>query len=254
MSTTMFLGDSHASTSFVMHAIDVAKNLGVSRVFQVGDFGWWPRHNNGQTFIKQIADYTKKKGIRLYWIPGNHEDWNDVQARYADSDETFIQYQKSNLFLVRNGANWQWDNLKFGTLAGAFSIDRGRRSKDWDWFEAEVPDETLIPDIGIVDVLITHEAPIVPPEIYSSGEFRRVTESAASQDVIYRAMMACKPQLLIHGHWHHNERYTVLGATVQALDCNFTGLNYATCVLDSETKTLYTLREFEYAAGGEKLA
>ncbi len=255
MSTTLFLGDSHASTSFVKAAIDYAKSWNISRVFSVGDFGWWPRATSGQRFIKEVSKYVTEKGIRLYWIPGNHEDWKDIETRYAASDaETFIQYQKSSLYLVRNGATWTWDNLKFGALGGAFSIDRSRRSKDWDWFEAEVPDESLIPGLGVVDVLITHEAPIVPPMIHASGEFRLVPESAASQDVIYRALMSAKPQLLIHGHWHHFERYVVAGATVQALDCNFSSAAYATCVLDSETKKLYTLGEFTYEAEGTELA
>lgn len=254
MSTTLFLGDSHCSTSFVINAIDMAKELGIDRVFQVGDFGWFPKSNNGQAFIKNVAEYTKKRNMSLYWIPGNHEDWNDVQRIWNTNPIDHIRYQKSNMFLVRNGSSWQWDNLKFGTLAGAFSIDRDRRAKDWDWFEAEMPDESLIPGIGIVDVLITHEAPVVPPQIYASGQFRRVTESAVSQDTIYHAMMSTKPQLLIHGHWHHFAQYQVAGTTVQALDCNFTSLPYASCVLDSETKKLYTLNEFMYGGEGMQLA
>lgn len=254
MSTTLFLGDSHTSTSFIIQALDLAKTLGISRVFQVGDFGWWPRATNGQAFIKNVAEYTKKIGVPLYWIPGNHEDWNDVQNRYDTSNEKFIRYQKSDLYLIRNGASWDWDSLRFGTLGGAYSIDRGRRAKDWDWFEAEVPDDSLIPGIGIVDVLVTHEAPVVPPAIYAAGEFRRVLESAESQDTIYRAMLSSKPQLLIHGHWHHYERYTIAGTTVQGLDCNFSSLPWATCVLDSESKKLYTLNEFMYEGEGEQLA
>lgn len=248
----MFLGDSHADKVFVKRALGVCKELGIDQIVQVGDFGFWVGDRNGKIFLQEVSDYSVKLGIPIYWLAGNHEDYNYIDRLIDEHGRSDFIETHPNLFYIPSGFAWDWDGLRFGCLSGAFSIDRDRRTEGFDWFPQEMPDLTLIEGLGELDILLSHDSPIVPTMIYASGNFKRHPQSEESQKTVYDALVRTKPYLQVVGHWHHNERMLVAGATVQVLDCNYTNLQYSSCVLDTVTKTLYTLEQFAHGAEGDK--
>lgn len=247
----MFLGDTHGSKYWTRRAITWAAENGIDRLVQVGDFGFWPRTNNGQDFLKETGKASQKAGVPLYFIDGNHEDhlYLDSMRVRVEDNGGFITYGKYPITYIDRGTRWGWGGTWFGAFGGAYSIDRSRRvleSGRYGWFRNETPDESKITDLGKVDVLITHDSPIIPPSVYGMGHFKTDETSRESQAAVYRALVSTEAKLLIHGHWHLNERYAVNGATVQGLNCDDSGLHSMAVVFSTSNKTLYKISEWEY--------
>lgn len=246
----MALGDTHGNRGFTKSAITWAGDNEVDRLVQVGDFGFWPRTNNGQKFLHDVGKHAAETFVPLYFIDGNHEDHTYLKAlRERNDGSGFIPHGKYPITYIERGTRWLWGDVWFGAFGGAFSIDRAWRTEDspqYGWFKEEVPDESKIPSLGQVDVLFTHDSPIIPPSVYGYKHFKSDDTSKLSQRAVYEAMSATKAPLLIHGHWHINERYRVHNTTVQALDCDGNSLYSAAVVFDTDAKTLYNLHQWEH--------
>lgn len=240
----LFVGDSHCDINYMRSVIDFAVGHNLDTIVQVGDFGYWPRHSNGAEFLKFVAEYSQLNAINVHWIAGNHEDWDMIDENMNPAAFT---WHDNGLIHIGSGAVWEWDGLRFGSLGGAYSIDRTNRTKFQTWFPQEMPDSELITGLGKVDVLITHDAPIVPPVMYGDI-FKRDAESQRSQRVIYDALLSTKPSLLVHGHWHCNDQYGVAGTTVQGLGCNMDGMSPSVAVYDTATRQMYSFTQVLYGA------
>jgi predicted phosphodiesterase len=244
----MFLGDTHGDRGFTKKAIETCATDGIDCIVQVGDFGFWPRTNNGKRFLHDVGKHSHLLKVPLYWIDGNHEDHTYVDSLVARRDDkTFVSYGKYPIYYIPRGTVWDWDGVKFGAYGGAFSIDRPHRVEDspsYGWFRQEMPDPDKMPE-GPIDVLVTHDAPIVPPSMYGHG-FKEDQTSRESQKLVYGALVRSQARLLVHGHWHINERYGVHGATVQGLAMNHDSLYAAAVVFRTDDRRLFTLREWEY--------
>lgn len=252
MTNVMLLGDTHGDRGFTRGAIRWAAENDVNRIVQVGDFGFWPRTNNGQKFLHDVGKQSVESMVPFYFIDGNHEDHLVLNRHVRDNlkpGDPWVHYGKYPVTYILRGGTWEWGGVRFGAFGGAFSIDRHNRIEDsgsYGWFADEVPDPSKIPDLGQVDVLLTHDSPIVPPCMYSAGGFKRDAMSSASQAAVYDALVASKASLLVHGHWHLYERYNVAGATVQALDMNQSSLYNAAVVFRTDDRRLFSIREWEY--------
>lgn len=246
----MLLGDSHGDDNFIRGALIWAQAHGIERVLQVGDFGYWPKFDSGQRFLKACGEISIETGVDLYFLDGNHEDHdelNALQARHPGSNFMRASKRQGAPIFIRRGATWEWEGTRFGAFGGAYSVDRGARTKFHSWFPQEMPDRSKIAELGKVDVLLTHDSPVVPEPYLISGQFVRNEESAKSQEAVYDALMSSQPDLLIHGHWHVSWRGQVHGATVLGLDCNYASLYASAAILDVENKTLYGIGQWEYA-------
>lgn len=252
----MLLGDTHGDRGFTKRAINYCADNGVDRIVQVGDFGYWPRVNAGQQFVHDVAKASHERGVPLYFIDGNHEDHLVLQAKKPD-DSGFVRIashyaRERPIWYIPRGTRFTWGNTTFGAFGGAVSIDRYARTLDsgaYGWFENEVPDENKIKSLGHVDVLLTHDAPTVPPSMLDR-HFKGDPLSVSSQESVTKALKASQARLLVHGHWHVNERYVSWGVPVQALDMNMSPLYAAAVVFDTETQTLYTIQEWNYRDAG----
>lgn len=251
----MLLGDTHGNRGFTKSAISMCTALAIDQIIQLGDFGYWPRINPGQTFLHDVGKAAWEADIPLWFIDGNHEDhlvlqpMADRQNGLVKITSTLGNGKEYPVFYVPRGHTWTWDGLTFGAFGGAFSIDRSVRHQDagrWGWFANEMPDRSRIEALGKVDILLTHDSPIVPPGKYGTG-YKEDATSRTSQDTVYDALLASKARLVVHGHWHHYERYKVHGALVQALGADVNGsLPHAALVVDTETRKVYTLNEWAY--------
>lgn len=254
----MFLGDTHGDRGFTREAIRYAAEGGINRIVQVGDFGFWPRVNNGTKFLHDVGKQSVQSMVPLYFLDGNHEDHDylDALKGRGKEGEPWVHYGKYPVTYIKRGARWEWGGVWFGAFGGAYSIDRRYRTMHgpaYGWFPQEMPDPDKIADLGQVDVLLTHEAPIVPPPMYGQG-FKTDETSTQSQRIVYEALVRTKAKLLVHGHWHLNHRYGVHGAVVQGLGMNQQGLYDAAVVFDTDDRRLYTLRQWEYRDAEERQA
>lgn len=246
----LLLGDSHGNHMFVHGALRWARDNGVSRVVQLGDFGYWPRQKSGQGFLKGVGRSSLDLGVDLYFIDGNHEDHDELDALQARQGPCMFMPVTSRPgapIFIRRGARWEWDGMTFGAFGGAFSIDRSRRVKHVSWFPQEMPDPSKIAEIGKVDVLLTHDAPVVPAPYLAAGTFKRDATSEESQRTVYDALTATQPDWLVHGHWHCDYRSRVAGAVVIGVAHDSHSLYASSVVVSTEDRMLYSLSQWEYA-------
>lgn len=261
MTNVMLLGDTHGDRGFTRNAIRWAAANDVDRIVQVGDFGFWPRTNNGQKFLHDVGKLSVELHVPFYFIDGNHEDHlylNTLRGRYQAAGphtglvDGFIPFGKYPIVYIDRGTRWEWgDNCWFGAFGGAYSIDRRNRLEDhghYGWFRDELPDESKIAQLGKLDVILTHDAPIIPP-IMMGQRFKDDNTSRESQRSVYRALVTTQAKLLVHGHWHLNERYYVAGATAQGLAMNQDSLYQAGVVFRTSDRRLFSLKQWEYRDG-----
>lgn len=242
-------GDTHASRTAIQNIFNYAENFECSTIFQVGDFGFWPADVGGKNFLSFTSKLIDKTGIDLYFLPGNHEDWNeldDLYARNGINEDGFHLYD--NIHVAPRSNAWVWDNVRFMNLSGAFSIDRKFRTKNISWFEQETPRLSDITNLENkigpqspyhFDVCFSHDAPV---NLFShQGHHEMVfdnPEAFASQETIAKAIEVFDPNFFIHGHWHQKYDYFFLTTFCLGLD-QASGGRYWACVIDTETRAAY---------------
>ena len=139
------LGDIHADWNLLNHFIEVKQpNI----ILSTGDFGFWPRFSQYEIDIKN--DYTK-----IYWCPGNHEDWDEI--------DKIKNYEiKPNIFYMKFGSILKLsDGRNILFCGGADSIDKGWRTIGHNWFRQEIitnNDMDQLPNENI-DIVISHTCP-----------------------------------------------------------------------------------------------
>lgn len=248
----MFLGDTHCSRTAVSVATDYAERFGIDRIFQVGDFGFWPMTNNGIDFIEQ-CHYNR---LPLYWMPGNHEDWPsyyDFLDNAVYDDDGFAIHGAMRVAPPTHA--WNWDGLRFGSLGGAYSVDRSVRTEGVSWFPEELPQYEWVDQLPEqVDVLVTHEAPINLSKAHGWGPLPKSFKvdwdlSVQSQDVVRRAIEKTHPQVAIHGHWHFRIDYNIAASPTHIFGIDQASgepIHQASIVLDTEKRAVYNWNQFIY--------
>lgn len=254
----LLVGDTHCNQTALAQAINFASEQELDAIFQVGDFGFWPRHQNGRDFI-QMAD---ESPVPIYALPGNHEDWDEWETQlegFRDPEDGFVVRScTSSLHLSPKVHSWTWDGLRFGVLGGAYSVDCSMRTPGVDHFSQEVPqfeDLEGLPDK--VDILLTHEAPINLAQLHHWNALPKMWKvdwelSNQSQKVIWEALDKTKPALLVHGHWHYRTTYRIPehDTLIQGLDQASGTTGYDSwAILDTEVAGLYNLSQYLYGEG-----
>jgi Icc-related predicted phosphoesterase len=253
----LVLGDTHASQSAIGNAFRACQTGELDTIFQVGDFGFWPR--GGADYLASCRKWIRKTGIDLYWLPGNHEDWrayNTLKNTVREDDDGFWLYGAGH-HVAPASHSWEWDGLRFGSVGGAYSVDRRFRTEGISWFKEEVPQYSYVDDLpDRLDVLLTHEAP-KNLAVEFGWEKLHVDDpdlSAQSQAVIDLAIRKTNPIVAIHGHWHVSTRYPVHGTTVIGLNqASGNMAEQASVVLDTNTQMVYNWNEYLYGEGGTPL-
>lgn len=253
----LLLGDTHASTTAITHAFMTAAEYELDAVFQVGDFGYWPNLGGGPEFLVECKKAIKKYKLPLYWLPGNHEDWKtylSLGSHVPKSDDGFWVFGKEH-YAAPPAHSWEWDELRFGSVGGAYSIDRQWRTLDRSWFEEELPQYEYVDQLpDSLDVLITHEAPINLATEFGWHPKMSVPEpelSNQSQAVISLAIQKTNPAVAIHGHWHTSTIYRHYSTQVFALnEASGNRTEMASVVLDTERRMMQTWNQLLYEQDG----
>lgn len=231
---TLLVGDVHGDKDFLGSCFFVAEAKGANRILQLGDFGWaWPRMKLtkkqwGERYepvpqyeLEKLAEkLVQRFGIPLYAIDGNHENHDELDH---DADE-FVP-KGDGVFYVPRGLAWEWDDKRWLSMGGAYSIDLRNRTPGVSWWPEETPCWEQIDRAnkrGKVDVVVSHDAPWgvdVPGEHAAGKVIHR--PSRWTRKGLASILDACQPQFWFHGH--HHVRYTAdLGSClVQGLASNF---------------------------------
>lgn len=239
----LLVGDCHSNTNWVEHhVLRIADELEVDQVFQVGDFGFRPEKPWGKEFLAMLKVEMPSKNYNFCWIDGNHEnfDWlqeigafnaswpTDINTRFTAKGD-----QKGQVIYVPRGFVWEWGGKKFGSLGGAYSPDKSKRSPHVDYWPQETIQDWQVKQFieGIkinddyLDVLLTHDC---PAGIHIAGEndgwAREFPATYVNRRRIKTIVDYAMPKLIVHGHYH-TRYHTEVGPAdapirVEGLNCD----------------------------------
>ena len=213
----LVIGDTHGSVYYTVELIKEASLRGVTRIIQLGDWGYlWPDTNLDDPTdpINVVSRYLLDNNITMYFIRGNH-DWREgIEANV----ETLAR--KGFYFL-----NDEWWDLGFTVptffYGGAVSIDRKYRREGVDYFEDEKPKyptrqtlRELFRDKGWnrPAILFSHDSPHSPPGFEKPHALMVGDEELIADCKTSQARVAFVARLgwftsVFHGHYHTSNTY-----------------------------------------------
>ena len=211
-------GDIHGNWGHLNKLIN-KKNPDI--ILQCGDFGWWPHYHNQKNFDgpKRWNQYgLKNKNTKVYWCPGNHENWDDLE-RIEKTNNTGIYEVMDNVFYCSFGYVLTLpDGRNILFVGGADSMDKKYRIVGDTWWHQEIityADMEKLPDIKI-DIVISHTIPFnVAIQGKKTVTMKLDDPSMKALDEIFNRY---KPSLWYAGHYHLYEEIDYNG-------CKFTVLN-----------------------------
>lgn len=169
---------------------------GVKLILHAGDFGIWPGRP-GRIFLEAVTSVLAMYDTRLWFIDGNHEDFDQLEAfrqAAADGQACIARSQEdddgqsgtalspmacdsqtrsgpeappgsvpvtSRITWLPRGTRWDWRGRTWLAMGGAHSPDRAIRvEKGWGWWPQEdITDEQVAAAAagGPADVLLSHD-------------------------------------------------------------------------------------------------
>ena len=219
------MGDVHGNFGEVNKVIN--GNRKIKRIFQCGDFGYWPREHgttylNSRGKIKYYDQYCLfNKDVIVDWCDGNHEDHHAIiESGYKPDmkNPNTIYHKRGDYITLPDGRN-----ILF--MGGAYSIDKAHRVPGRDWF----PEETItqkeiwdLPDVRI-DIVISHTA---PNEFVIRNDMKFTFPHDPSRDALSYILNKYKPSQWYFGHFHTFQHGNDGGCYWTALACAGSGLQW----------------------------
>lgn len=238
-----FAGDWHGSTSWALSMLHSIELRGIQNVVQVGDFGLLP---GSERFLDRLQERLSRSGQIVWWLPGNHDDPHVAERWPMEADGT--QAVRPNIRHMPRGHRWTWDGITYLAVGGAISVNRHNLTRDFDWWPEEaISDEDVERAIagGPVDALVSHDAPTVVPRL---DEFLSRSRWTPPTDVEVDVLLnrrrlrtvvdAVKPELLVHGHYHHRYEDELPEMRVVGLDRDRSSWARNILIWNPETKEI----------------
>jgi len=207
MSKILIAGDWHGNHVWAKKIIDVAHAEGIDKMIQLGDFGVWPG-KDGQEYLYILSRYLVKKNVKLYFVPGNHEDFNQIEdweKNIPKNEDGHIEVLP-NLFYAGKVNKWQWEGKVFASVGGAVSIDRKWRKLNESWWKQEQltqEEEKAAIELGKVDYLFSHDCPTYHPFRGLKVDYESELHRAKMNNVV----RSLRPDFWFHGHMHEYSEY-----------------------------------------------
>ena len=228
VSDLLVVGDVHGDTQNLSRAVDLAVDVGVGAIVQVGDFlladAAWSRLSPLESQFMWTAHDSP---LPIVVIDGNHEVWPALSS-YAQTPAAQAALTSrrplhlgGSIWWAWRGSVWSWGGRAFGALGGAVSPDRhspAKRGYRWDdeaTTEADL--QRLVANVdaefgGGLDVLFTHDAPahvrgLKPAMSGVPWDLREAAKHA--RGLLRDAVERTQPSFVVHGHWHRSHRERV---------------------------------------------
>lgn len=195
----LFVGDAHADSQFMDAVYGYARGNGIDAVIQLGDFGAYCPWDH--EFTDVCSTLVADSGIPLFWIAGNHDNWDWIDEQPRD-DDGLVQHD--GLTLIPRGTFFRLGGLDWFASGGSWSLDWRRRVKHVTMWPQEMMTEAWLDTIPSqhVDIMISHDAP--PHETLSYGEYE-YPSSASQRYITQELMKRVTPKTVLCGH-HHQRR------------------------------------------------
>lgn len=259
------VGDTHGSIAVTKMILEYLKGEGLSDIYHVGDFGFWPGAPGG-LFLSEINTLLSDLGQTLYVIPGNHEDYNQIRGFRPREDGWLVA--RENILVAPRGHRWLIGGTSFVALGGAPSVDREWRIREmrksgfplW-WKEEDITQEDMDRTVmgGQADVMIAHDAPFGVPGVESGIEGNPFNFTEADLRYAYEGRLKMRevvdivrPKIFFHGHYHWKVDDTLeifnedtgLDDTTRVLGLAADGMPYSSGILDTETLKFQFVRSY----------
>lgn len=238
MTTTIgLLGDTHGNTGWTLQMLGEFKRAGITRIYQLGDFGLWQGHE-GQKFLFKVNRDLRQNNQKMYVTLGNHENYVLAEAlRPVTSGEDtgwLWNPQYPNILFAPRVHRFEIEGVSFLSVGGANSIDREWRIEGISWWAEEqisYGDVLRAVDGGSAQVMLTHECPNVvnlfPNGSTNSWSVEGLVYAEKSRIAMQNIVDEVQPELLFHGHYHFyaDHTTTVFIDNQPAYDIRTVGLN-----------------------------
>lgn len=169
-----------------------------------------PRATINDRWLDAVATTAARHNVWLRVIDGNHDAHPLARSAYPADPNGVRPIRSGVLDWADRGSVWDWSGRTFAALGGAVSIDKQFRVEGHSWWPTEeISDEdvhTLLLSAGgeDVDVLLTHDAPYLPPGIRELSDPGLAASCRRSNRLIEFAVNTLQPELLMHGHYHRD--------------------------------------------------
>ena len=206
-------GDWHVNQHWVEQIIPriSAHDPSIRTILHAGDFGIWPGER-GESFLRAVDEVCAESGItRVLVTPGNHEDWHQLERRFASRPGEAVQFSDA-VWVMPRGHRFAIAGAQFLSFGGAASIDRDRRIEGVTWWPGELPTDAEVDAAiagGSADVMISHDMvdrgiPALDHQILRSDGWpsTSLAMSALSRNRVTRVWEGVQPKVLFHGHMH----------------------------------------------------
>jgi len=223
-------GDWHANRLWARGVISMAsvilRDEEQKIIIQLGDFGYWPRDPQGERFIEETDSALADAGIELWFVDGNHEDHDALDAIGGLGDDGWVSRNIRHLY---RGERWSWNSKEWVAIGGGASVDRAQRTEGKDWFPQEMLSPSQVEDItrgGPADVVVAHDCPssvrlLLPPPM-PGWAFRDLARSDRHREILEEIRGELRPCLWLNGHYHlaHNSYNETTHMRTVILDCD----------------------------------
>ena len=213
----MIVGDTHANFPKFNKLIESQDYPDV--VIQCGDYGWWP-HAHGNNLLggtKLFDQFGLRPGkSKVFWTPGNHENWDDLQRLTDKHGRVPIEVQE-NVFFMPRGSVLQINHLNYLFIGGADSIDKHRRVEGVSWWRGEsisYVDLQALPETNI-DVVISHTCPRYFLKNDCLDKLKFDDPNCQSLDYVFDKYT---PHYWFFGHYHLYKQGKTKGCIWRCLD------------------------------------
>jgi hypothetical protein len=213
------VGDVHGNEKFWSRACRVAAREGCKYVLSVGDFGYWEHYPHGARFLALAEFELADKGLTGFFIDGNHENHPLLWEKYGPTPSADMELDESitygtaqgepvpvrpHLFYLPRGLRWTWNDTSFLACGGAHSVNHKSLTPGKTWWPTETitPEQVAACGTDPVDILISHDCPagFDLPALAFKDETPEVRSNRAK---LARIVHRTRPNLLVHGHYHH---------------------------------------------------
>ena len=178
--------------------------VGAEVILQAGDFGFWPNSREGRKFLDSASDLVDSTGIPLYFVDGNHEDHNALDALGRWAEEPVEVYP--GIFHIPRGIVATFGETRVLGLGGAVSVDKDQRLPEVTWFRRETM--SLVEwgramDAEDVDLVLAHDVPSgVKLDLWMKVPEHIENECNNHRAVLREIMDRHSPKQWVAGHYH----------------------------------------------------
>jgi hypothetical protein len=221
MKKYLFLGDAHNDLDFAESAAKLALQHG-AEIIQLGDWGFiWP----GDTQIDELSNMLVSLKVTMRFVDGNHDDHPSLQRLQRQGQRSAVVIAPNVIYQPRGSVHEDEDGTRFLFLGGAPSIDQAGRIAGESWWPEETITDTQFNHAmsakGPFHVLVTHDAPALPPGFSPKGTPSYQHDQELSMTRIDALILRHRPLRHLHGHWHcRYDRLHRSGTLVTGLNCN----------------------------------